>query len=174
MKKFFAIFATVLVVGVGAQAGFLIDPYMGYALSGSTNSGAKVSGSDMGLRLGLSTMGFGYGVDATVSGTYKHESLGVTTNYNPSHMGLFLSYKFPIIFRGYATYFLNSKITSGSTSITGNGTKIGIQYTGLPFIALGVEMYTMNYTEQDVAGVKSSTSGSESQTRLAISVPFDI
>jgi hypothetical protein len=70
---------------------------------------------------------------------------------------------------------MNAKLTdSNSDSITGSATKIGFQYTGLPFVAIGVETFNMKYSEYDSGGTKTNISGSQSQTRLALSVPFDI
>lgn len=177
MKRFLAIFATVFVVGVGAQAGFLIDPYMSYIMSGkSTLAGGdyNVTGSDMGARVGWSMLGFGVGVDAAVSGTYTYKDATTTSDATQSQMGLFVSYKFPILFRGYASYMMNIKGTASTSTVYASGTKMGVQYTGLPFIALGVEMFTGSYKEIESGGSKSSTTGSETQTRLALSVPFDL
>ena len=38
----------------------------------------------------------------------------------------------------------------------------------------GVETFNMKYSEYDSGGTKTNISGSQSQTRLALSVPFDI
>ncbi len=176
IKKIFLSFTALVLIGFSAQAGFLVDPYMGYMVSGSNNNNFTISGQDMGIRLGWTTLGLGLGVDATVAGKYSYKN-GTTTDYSPSHTGVFVSYTFPILIRGYATYFFSSKVSSSSptsVSTTGNGTKLGVQYTGLPFIALGIEYYTMNYTEVEISGSKMSASGSESQTRLALSVPFNL
>ena len=172
MKKLILGFVSIVLLGATAQAGIILDPYLGYAISGSNSSGSKVSGSDMGVRLGFNTLGFGLGLDATLAGTYKYENNGVSGDMTPSHLGVFVSYAFPVLVRAYGTYFVNSKISDSTTTVTGNGTKIGVQFTGLPFIAVGVEIYNMNYTDVEISGLKASTSGTETQTRLAISAPF--
>jgi hypothetical protein len=143
MKKIFLSFVALILVGAGAQAGILIDPYFGYVVSGSDSNSKTITGSDMGIRLGWTTLGFGVGVDATVSGSYTYKNALGSTSSTPAHTGVFVSYQFPILVRGYATYFLNTKTSETVNSNTGNGTKIGVQYTGLPFIALGLEILTI-------------------------------
>lgn len=176
IKKILIIIALIF-SGFGAQAGFLIDPYLGYIVSGSNNAGSSLSGTDMGLRLGWTTLGLGLGVDATVAGTYTYKNGGSSGDYTPMHTGVFVSYTFPILVRAYVTYFVNAKVSTSSpvsAAVTGNANKIGVQYTGFPFIALGVELYSMNYVEAELLGIKAAASGSESQTRVAISVPFNL
>lgn len=172
MKKFLASFAALFLVGVSAHAGLLIDPYMNYAVSGSTSTSYDVTGSEFGARLGLSTLGFGYGVDFVAGGSLTYKNSTTSTSYTPSGYGLFLSYKFPILVRGYASYMLESKITANGSATKGKATKIGIQYTGLPFLAIGLETFSGTYTETN--GTALSPNTTDSQTRLAISVPFDI
>lgn len=174
MKKLLATITALTLLSFSTHAGILIDPYIGYIVSGSTSTGDTVTGSDMGARLGFTNMGLGFGADATVAGTHTYKNGGVSTDSTRSNTGVFVSYHFPILVRGYATYFVNSKISSSTATLTGNATKLGVQYTGFPFIAIGVEYFNANYTELDSAGVKSSVSRSESQTRLALSVPFNL
>lgn len=166
-------FVIFCLLGSFASAGVLIDPYLGYAVSGNTGA-ASVSGYDMGLRLGLSNLGLAAGADITLVGNYTYKNNGVSSDAKPLHTGVFVSYTFPVLVRAYGTYFVNSKIADDTTTVTGNGTKIGVQYTGLPLVAVGIELYSMNYSETETAGLKSSTSGSETQTRLAISLPITL
>lgn len=166
------IFFGILLLSTVANADVLLDPYLGYVISGSNTGGAKVTGNDLGVRLGFNTLGFGLGIDATLSGTYKYESSGVSTDATPSHQGVFVSYAFPILVRGYATYFVNSKLSSGAFTYKGTGTKIGVQFTGLPLVAIGLEVLTSKYTDLEFSGSTVSISETETQTRLAISAPF--
>jgi hypothetical protein len=175
MKKFLTILSLGILTTSAAHAGFLVDPYLGYIVSGTTSAtpAPTVSGNELGVRLGWDWMGFGAGLDATVSGTYSYAASGTTTSMTPMHYGLFASYKFPILFRAYATYFTNTKESQDSNNyITGTATKIGVQYTGLPFVAIGLEMYSGTGKDRTTAGVTSSFTGTESQTRLVISAPF--
>jgi hypothetical protein len=172
MKRILMSLISVLIMCSSANAGILLDPYVGYIITGDS-SGSKITGNDLGVRIGYSNLGFGIGADVTFAGTYTYENSGVSTSGKPLHTGIFASFALPILFRGYATYFVNTKVADGSTNITGNGTKLGVQYTGLPIVAIGVEVYTMNVTDVEVAGVKASASGTQTQTRLAVSAPFN-
>lgn len=168
-------FAMLVFLSSAANAGILLDPYVGYIISGNSNSGSgsKVTGNDLGVRLGYSNLGFGIGADVTFAGTYNYDASGTTTSGKPLHTGAFVSFALPILLRGYATYFVNTKVSDSNTAVTGKGTKLGVQYTGLPIVAIGVEVFTTNYSEIEILGNKVSTSGTETQTRLAISAPFN-
>ena len=160
-----------LLISIQAQAGILIDPYVGYIVSGDA-SGESVKGNEMGARLGWTMLGFGIGVDAVLAGTYNYETSG---DFKPSGAGVFVSYTFPILVRGYVAYSPGMKLKGDpSTTVTGNATKVGVQYTGFPFIALGVETLSYSTTEVEIGGVTSSATGTQSQTRLAVSVPFNL
>ena len=178
MKKLLAIAAVSLLTSVSAHAGFLIDPYLNYVTSGSVDyaPGVSITGNEIGARLGYDFLGFGAGVDALLSGKYTHSQSGTTTDVTPSYMGLFVSYKFPILVRGYFSYLLNLKETvSGGDNFSGNGTKIGVQYTGLPFVAIGLEMFSGAYdTFTSAAGASGPRSDKSSHTNITISVPFSL
>lgn len=177
MKKLLSIFAITLLAGVSAHAGFLIEPYFGYIASGTATGNFTLSGSEIGARLGWDFLGFGAGLDAAVSGTTTFTpSSGSAINYTPADYGVFVCYKFPILFRVYASYFPTTKETDSTGAYeNGNATKIGVQYTGLPFIAIGLESFSENQTKYtNAAGTSSTVTGTESQTRVTISLPFSI
>lgn len=174
MKKLFITFTTLFFVGVSAQADILIDPYIGYIASATASNNFTATGSDMGVRLGWTSLGLGLGLDATIAGTHTYKDPTTTTDYTVANTGVFVSYTFPILVRGYATYFVNSKLTTTGSSFSGAATKLGAQYTGFPFIAVGIEVISLSYTEFETGGVKNSVTNSGSQTRLALSVPFNL
>ena len=168
MKKLVAIFATILISGFTANAGLLLEPYLNYITAGSTSrSSASITGNEIGARVGYDFLGFGIGIDTLLSGKYTYSLAGVSTDTTPTQFGLFASYKFPILVRGYFTYLTSAKEKNSSGSeVSGTGTKIGIQYTGLPFIAIGLETYTGSYKDA------ASSAETVSHTNLAISAPF--
>ncbi len=173
MKKISAILL-ILFAGAFADANILIDPYLGYAISG-TYGNSTVTGTEMGGRLGWSSLGFAVGLDATIAGSYTYTASNVSISATPFHYGIFASFQFPILFRGYATYFLSTKETdSASNYYTGTGTKIGVQFTGLPFVAIGLEVFSNSIAKYTSAAGTVSATGTENQTRLTISAPFDL
>jgi len=180
MKKIFLILAVSLLGGAAANAGFLVDPYFGYTASGTTSSSSltAISGTELGGRFGYSTMGFGFGLDAVIAGTTTFTTSGTATNYAPFHYGVFASYKFPVLVRAYVSYLLSTKDTESVTKdyITGTATKIGVQYTGLPFVAIGLEMFSGTASKYTLAstGTVVNFTPTQTQTRITISVPFEL
>ena len=82
-----------------AQAGILIEPFIGYEMSDLKGNGPddEATGTNMGLRLGMTTFGFMYG------GEYSKGSLNVEyadgspdDDLDTTDIGLFIGYEFPI------------------------------------------------------------------------------
>lgn len=173
-KKLLTVTIMLLLSGSIARAGILIEPYFGYLLSGSNSaiSGSTMSGSDIGGRVGWKILGFGLGIDATASGSYSYSN---SLSYKPTHMGAFVSFDFPILVRGYAALMTSTKEAADNGSYySGNGTKVGVQFTGLPFICVGLETFTTSVTNYtNAAGASTSKSDTETQTRLAVSIPLN-
>lgn len=174
MKKLLAAIGITLLTGLSANAGILLDPYFSYKMSGSSSfsGGASIAGNELGVRVGYSVLGFAVGVDTTLSGKYTYSSAGVTSDSTPKNIGIFASYDFPILVRGYFTYLANAKESGTGTEYTGTGTKIGVQFTGLPFVAIGLETVSLSYKDLSAAGVTTSVSETATHTNLALSMPF--
>lgn len=176
MKKLVSVLAITLLAGLSAKAGVLFDPYFNYMTSGSSNiaPGASITGTEIGARLGWDFLGLGVGIDTLLSGKYSYSSAGVTTDATPSYLGIFVSFKFPILVRGYISYLTSAKETMPAGDyFSGKATKIGIQYTGLPFIAIGIETYSGSYDNYtSAAGASGPRSDTANHTNIALSVPF--
>lgn len=176
MKNLFAVFGITLLTGLSANAGLLLEPYFSYKMSGSASfsSGSSMTGNELGARVGYSTLGFAVGVDTTLSGKYTYSNSGVSSDSTPKNIGVFASYTFPILVRGYFAYLVNAKESFTGAERSGTGTKIGVQFTGLPFVALGLETVSLSYKDLSVAGVTSSSSETATHTNLALSMPFNL
>lgn len=174
MKKLLAVFGITLLTGLSANAGILLDPYFSYKMSGSASfsPGSSISGNELGVRVGYGFLGFAVGVDTTLSGKYSYSNSGVTSDSTPKNFGIFASYDFPILVRGYFSYLANAKESATAAEYTGTGTKIGVQFTGLPFVAIGLETVSLSYKDRSVAGVTTSVSETATHTNLAVSMPF--
>ncbi len=155
-----------------AANAFVIEPYYSHVLSGENGNNNDLEGNSLGLRLGYDTLGFAFGLDYTASGTAEFD--GSTTNWDVSGYGAYVSYDFPILLRGYVSYMLNYEYKEGNTTRSGKGSKIGVQYTGLPFIALGVEMGNFSFDEQNVSGTKSDIDAESKYTGFVVSFPFGL
>lgn len=154
-----------------ANAGIIIEPYVGYETGDSedtTGADKSPKGVTFGGRLGLTTLGFMYGVEFS-TGAIKDGVMYKTTD-----TGLFVGYELPILLRGYFSYMLKSEATLETSGLAdvkweGNGgTKIGIGYTGLPFFAINLEQITRKYDT-----VSGSNSNKEIKTTMiSISLPL--
>lgn len=188
MKRLNWIFLFVLIflVSLKSYAGLHIEPWVGYALSGGDDS-SDVTGPAAGLRAGFSTLGFEFGgeyfqaqQDLSVDGTdtdidFEQSGMGAFVGFNPIAIPL----------RIYGTYFFESEVTlDPSVGIPGlftideygdgSGYKLGVGFTGLPFLSLNIEWQSITYDTVSINGTEFElTDGGEYETILfTVSVPL--
>lgn len=166
-----------------ANASLLIEPHVGYIFGGkSSYNGADITwdGPDYGARLGGQWLGFQAGFDYSHSTFDTKATVGavsVTSSHKRDLMGAFVGYKFPVLFRVWATYIFSGKTTTTSGSSSGNWTKgtgmeIGAGYTGLPFINLN-----LSYRSASDDKNQSGTLNPKFDTKeflFSISAPFTL
>ncbi len=172
---------TTLTINQTAQAGILLEPYIGYVSGESKQTTtAKYTGTALGARVGYTFLfGFAAGIDYTLSNLTDDST--PSSELSSSNLGLFVAYKLPILFRAYATYvpspILSSK-SSGTTNTlkSGNTLKLGVGYTGLPFVNLNFEYQTGTYSEVESGGATFPFSPNLTTSAFAISIsaPFDL
>lgn len=183
----------VLVLGVQAKAGVLIEPFLGYDqttlkntdLSG-TNSGATDSGTDYGARLGYRfNQGFWLAAEYTGgSGKSKSDIVGTADqDYTKTALGAVIGYDSGR-FRFWGGYGFSDKITfkqTGSTDTDAAGTnlKVGLGFIAANHVSVNLEYIIPKYTKLTSSGVeydvatlysKFDTSGA----MLSVSFPFDL
>ncbi len=199
------VFAMLLVLAIPvAQAGLHLEPYVGY-LSGKskvTILGTEVKDTYktamIGARVGLGMMGVSAGVDYSMSpGTFELKQDTPATSAGPDkekykNLGIFVAFKFPVLFRVWGTYFLNSEMkvdtvgagtgSSVDDKLKGKGFAVGAGFTGLPIVAINLEYRRITFDELDdgATGVTTSlptAAVSEFKTNevmLSISAPFNL
>ncbi len=184
MKSYFRItffsVLTALMLSPSAHASLLLEPYIGY-VSGKNEMGSSNSnftGSELGARVGFSNMGFALGVDYDVA-KYTDDS-SPKADLTSNDLGVFVAYKFPILLRAYLTYVpspeLKSKTSvSDITFSSGNLTKLGVGFTGFPFININLEYIMATYGKGSVGGFTGDLPSKFKTTAYAISVsaPFN-
>lgn len=157
-----------------AQASLRVEPFLGYHMGNDKNTPENdVKGSEMGARVGFSTLGFALGGELS-KGMYEVDS-NPSQDLEPTNMGVFASFEFPILVRVYGTYIFNSKSDYSSYEIEGNGTRLGVGFTGLPFIAINVEYINMKY--DDCSGSALCAAFGEYKTSMYginVSLPLDL
>lgn len=158
-------------IGSAAQA-IVVEPYYTHFISGEDSNGTELSGHEIGLRLGYDIATFSFGLDYAATGKGKFED--VAGEYTPSGYGLYAAFDFPILVRAYASYMINYEYKADGGKFLGNGTKIGVQYTGLPFVAIGLETVKYSFDEfESNSGATVNADDSIEYTGFAISVPLE-
>lgn len=183
MKSIVKLLSFVLLLGSAttAQAGLLVEPILGLNVNHKLEGGGddlSGLGGAYGARLGYQNYGFQLGLDYLASSTDMDDD-AFKNNFKSQDWGAFVGFEFPILVRVYAGYIFSStgeaKLkTGGSAKLEGgSGTKIGIGFTGLPFVDINVEYRRGTYDDVKFAGVKGSDVDFSS-TMLSISLPLNL
>lgn len=158
----------IMIAGFQANAGIMIEPYIGYNLAGEFNND-DTSGVNIGGRLGYSLpMLVSLGIDYNM-GEYTHDVSGTDVDVDHSKFGLFVAVDLPILLRAWATYYLNAKAEQGANEYEGSGFGLGVGFTMLPFVSLNLEYRSVNY--DDFNGATADIDGTE--ILLSASIPLD-
>lgn len=168
-----------------AKAGLLIEPVLGYNFGGfEADTDPKIeedfSGAAFGGRIGYQNLGFQLGLD------YLKSSLDVDDNdyksdLSTSEWALFAGFEFPILLRVYAGYIFSANgeveydTGSGTDDLEfkdGTGMKLGVGFTGLPFVDINFEYRKGTFSEYKVGSVKDDVDTDYSSFMVGVSLPF--
>ena len=150
MKLLFLI--TIFTLSLTSHAALLVEPLVGYNINGTTstedlNTADSFSGTSYGGRLGWQNFGFQLGLDYLSSSlTTKNDDQDASFQ----DWGAFVGFKFPVFFRVYAGYIFSStgECKDADAEYTkGSGSKVGIGFTGIPFININLEYRKLTYSE---------------------------
>ena len=182
-------------IGLSAQAGVLVEPYLGIATMGDGKVKPSVSSTrtdleykfapTAGFRAGYSMWGAMVGIDASYQKTELQLERRIGSNItdlgdqdvDKSQAGIFVGYNLPMPMRVWATYYLmgSVKFDDDSKYTSGNGYAFGASYTGLPLVALNFEYRNMEYSESETAsGATSNTDVNLGELLFTVSMPFDL
>lgn len=181
-----------------ANASLLIEPHLGYNLSGGvsdykssgSSTAVKISytGPQYGARLGMQFLGV-MGGFAYTHGTYnlKNTWTGGSSagKQKQDDLGLFVGYNAPILVRAWVAYFFSSKVTATETNASftngdiskGTTTELGVGFTPLPLLSLNIayRMFTMkSYQDVGAASVDYNPSVKNKEIVVGVSVPFHL
>lgn len=167
-----------------AHSALLVEPVLGYNVSTTLDfeNGDKYSGGTglgIGGRLGYQNLGFQLGLD------YLHSSIDLddndfSENVTMDEYAAFVGFEFPVFFRVYAGYIFAATGETKNAADTkiefskGSGTKIGVGFTGLPFIDINVEYRSGSFGEAEAAGVTDKDDTKYKSVLLALSLPFTL
>jgi hypothetical protein len=134
-----------------AHADLLLEPYLGYDTGKVEQGGTSedLNGVSYGARIGFQRLGFMIGGDVK-SGKWKYHS-SPSLDVTPQELGVFVGYNFPVMLRVYGVYNFDSQnkyeISSGDLKYEGTGFKLGVGFTGLPFVSINLEYSNSTFDE---------------------------
>ncbi|MFT6070358.1 MAG: hypothetical protein ACJAT2_000842 [Bacteriovoracaceae bacterium] len=199
MKNLILCFSLLAMFSATATAGIHLEPYVGYAKGSEGNHtpstgdqhASDYTGIGFGARVGISYIGFLAGLTYDSQGITgsDDDTPSIEVDYKGTNMGAFVGYEFPIGFRIWASYYVDSKFeidsVSGANSnqigdtLLGNGMSIGLGMSVIPMVlAVNLEYKTFTYDEyEDVsAGTTVALNGSSeagaSYLLLSVSAPL--
>jgi len=159
-----------------AHADLHLEPFLGYLMGKDAESPKHdAKGIDLGARIGYRTLGFSVGGEYSMSDfTIEYSQ---DTSFEPHKLGAFVAYEFPILFRVYGTYIFSSEGDFGSAKLKdGSGYRIGAGFTGLPFVAINLELMHLEHKKISGSGV-TVTPGKPHELNLFgifVSVPLSL
>lgn len=174
MKKLLVVVALALGVSSVSHAGILIEPYLGYEMGTTKNPSGKFEGSQLGLRLAYSApLFFWGGLDYTTgTGTSKPEG-GVNEDGKRSTLYGVVGVDFPILVRAWIAQSISNEMKFDTTGKTkGKATKLGVGFTGLPFVSLNLE-YLMEKMDEGDSGTIDPAVENNAYV-LSLSLPLDL
>jgi hypothetical protein len=177
MKKLL-IALSMLVFAPAANAGIMIEPFVGYESGETEQAGGTpedYTGTTMGARLGYGMLGFSFGLHYGIGTGETDPATPPATDIDLTEMGLFASYEFPVLIRAYAVYLLSSKADAddgtGKTELEGGGMKLGVGFTGLPFVVINLEMTNRTFDEANGTALGANEIDLNSYA-LVVSIPL--
>lgn len=163
---------TALLLSSPAMASLYLEPYLGYETGKMENPGSSenVAGTNLGLKLGYESLGFALGADY-MRGSLKVDSSPSQTGTNQD-LGIFAQFTFPILVKVSGTYFFSNEFED-TGKLTGSGTKIGVGYTGLPFVSLNLDLISIHYNKFKNGGTVD-VDGDRKTWMLSVSLPLSL
>lgn len=185
MKNLILLFSITLFAFTStAQAGFLLEPYMGMHFNStykdndcSGNCDGSISGIAIGGRAGFQNLGFMFGVSGKrVSYDVEDSTQG---DLATTTIGVFAGYDFPILLRVWGEYILSGTgayddSSSNQELNVGSGTTLGVGYKIFPFISLNLEIGSLNFDETTYDGGSNKIDTDLNTYMVGISVPISL
>ncbi len=176
-----ALFAVLILSISSANAGVLIEPVIGYNLKFDfkDDSGTeKGMGTSFGGRLGYQNLGLQLGLDYLKS-SIKMDDDAYEENVSMGEWAAFVGYEFPVLLRVYAGYIFSAtaETESGGSKVEfseGSGSKLGVGFTGLPFVVVNFEYRTGNFEEGKSGGLTGDADLDYKAYMLSLSLPINL
>lgn len=173
-----------LVATTSVHASFLIEPHIGYNLSGSGDSPGvdyEYNGPQFGIRTGVQYLGVMAGLAYNKSSYDLEAKSGgatTTTDVDRTELGAFVGYNLPIMFRVWGAYYFSNKGEVSNGEFLGNTKELGVGFTALPLLSINLAYRMTTYDEFETnAGITSSLGNNEidaNEIVLSVSLPLTL
>ena len=170
MKKLLVVCALVLGFGSVSQAGILLEPYLGYEMGKTDPGDGELNGTVLGARIAWTApLIFWLGADiATSVSEEAKRSLG-TDDAKRTVVGAVVGVDFPILVRAWLSYGFLNDLKVDSAKLEGTQTKVGVGFTGLPFVSLNLEYIKDAWDKSEGQSIDSKNEA----YMLSVSLPLE-
>ncbi|MNJ96665.1 hypothetical protein D3C87_143940 [compost metagenome] len=175
MKKLLAIVALTVGFASVSQAGWMVEPYLGYEMGKiKDNAEGDQTATNLGVRVAYTLPVLVWlGLDGTygLTGEYKPDA-GSSADFNRKSLYGVVGVDLPILLRGWLGYSLMNEVDTGSPgTLKGSSFKIGLGFTALPFLSLNLEYINDKFDEFD--GNSFSPEAKNEAYMFSVSLPFN-
>lgn len=173
MKKLLLVLALGLGFTSTSHADLMVEPYLGYEMgTGSQGSNDfKVTGTDLGLRLGYDTgVMFWAALDYTMGSLTLDPDSGTSDDGKRTSLAAVVGLDLPVLFRVWAGYGFSNEMKFDAAAWKGKYTKFGVGFTALPFVSLNLEVINDTWDDSDSGGDPDSKNTSY---LLSVSLPLN-
>ena len=180
MKKLVVALSLILGFSGVAKAGILVEPYLGYEMAKvtGTNADGKANGAEFGVRLAYKTPVMVWvGVDGTfgLTGKYSPDSGSDADSKHNTYYAV-VGLDFPILLRAWAGYGFSDEMKLESpynSKATGKNFKLGVGFTGLPFVSLNAEYIKGTADKIEAGGVTNNSPDLKTESFvISVSLPL--
>jgi len=165
-----------------ARADLLIEPVAGWNAPTNLNIWDKNyvgNGGSAGGRVGFQKFGFQLGLDYLFS-SIAFQNHDLPKKFNMNEWTIFAGFEFPAFLRVYGGFILSAsaetKDSNGDPLIleAGSGSKVGLGFTGLPFLDINLEYRRGTWDQYKLDNVKTEKESHYNSILVAVSLPFTI
>jgi hypothetical protein len=200
MKIIFVALALVFMAQTRAEAGVLIEPYIGYQATLTDIKFGAGAGALDGQSLKVDGAGVGFGLRAgfalplvfvaldysmvTLKPTIKEKPAAWTTplgDQSRTSLGVTAGLDFPIV-RPYVGFIFDDQAKDDTSTNMGSGFKIGIGFSLVPKLKLNAEYQSVTYTKaKSTSGTETTFNATQSISSITasgffinLSIPLEI
>lgn len=178
MKKVLLAFALVMGFTSASQAGWMVEPYLGWERGDlSKDTDGTLSGTAIGARVAYTLPVLVWlGLDGmyTLTGEYDPDG-GSKEDAKRTSLYAVVGVDFPILVRGWLGYGLLNEWkldSSPSAKLKGDSMKIGVGFTGLPFVSVNFEYIKDSFDKYEMNGT-TDVDVENTAYMISVSLPWE-